>query len=65
MIEIIKNEISFFLQHSVESVESLTHAIDRNQLTPDLNGTFQYNHIRWLDFRLVIKETSEKCFSMN
>lgn len=46
------NSILFF-QHSVESVESLTQAIDRNQLTVDLNGTFQYNHIRWLDFRLV------------
>jgi hypothetical protein len=34
-------------------VESLSHAIDRHQLTSDLNGTFQYNHIRWLDFRLV------------
>jgi hypothetical protein len=46
----------------VESVESLTHAIDRNQLTPDLNGTFQYNHIRWLDFRLVKIEIQEKIF---
>ena len=40
-------------QHSVESVDSLSSAVDRQQLTPDLNGTFQYHHLRWLEFRLV------------
>ena len=37
----------------MESVDSLANAIDRHQLTADLNGTFQYNHLRWLEFRLV------------
>lgn len=46
-----KSSVSF--QHSVESVDSLSNAIDRQQLTPDLNGTFQYHHLRWLEFRLV------------
>ncbi|CAF1199006.1 unnamed protein product [Adineta steineri] len=45
----------YTFDHSVESVESLSHAIDRNQLTSDLNGTFQYNHTRWLDFRLKLE----------
>ncbi|CAF3700892.1 unnamed protein product, partial [Rotaria socialis] len=45
----------YTFEHSVQSLESLTYAIDRNQLTPDLNGTFQYNHIRWLDFRLSLE----------
>ncbi|CAF4968628.1 unnamed protein product, partial [Rotaria socialis] len=31
----------YTFEHSVQSLESLTYAIDRNQLTPDLNGTFQ------------------------
>ncbi|CAM4784560.1 unnamed protein product [Rotaria magnacalcarata] len=45
----------YTFEHSVQSLESLTYTIDRNQLTPDLNGTFQYNHIRWLDFRLSLE----------
>ncbi|CAF1006794.1 unnamed protein product, partial [Didymodactylos carnosus] len=55
------------LEHTVESVESLTRDIDRNQLPTDLNGTFQYNHQNWLEFRLKLegfvfysKETLQK-----
>ncbi|CAF1274950.1 unnamed protein product, partial [Didymodactylos carnosus] len=43
------------LEHTIESVESLTRDIDRNQLTNDLNGTFQYNHQNWLEFRLKLE----------
>ncbi|CAF3654452.1 unnamed protein product [Rotaria sp. Silwood1] len=45
----------YTFEHSVESLESLTYAIDRNQLTSDLNGIFPYNHIHWLDFRLNLE----------
>lgn len=35
------------------SLEALPKVIDSSQLTPDLEGTLQYDHPQWIDLRLV------------
>ena len=35
------------------SLEALPKVIDISQLTPDLEGTLQYDHAQWIDLRLV------------
>lgn len=35
------------------SLEALPKVIDSSQLTPDLEGTLQYDHAQWIDLRLV------------
>lgn len=35
------------------SLEALPKVIDSSQLTPDLDGTLQYDHAQWIDLRLV------------
>lgn len=37
------------------SLEALPKVIDSSQLTPDLDGTLQYDHAQWIDLRLVSK----------
>lgn len=35
------------------SLEALPKVIDSGQLTPDIDGTLQYDHAQWIDLRLV------------
>lgn len=35
------------------SLEALPKVVDSSQLTPDLDGTLQYDHPQWIDLRLV------------
>lgn len=41
------------LQTTMISLEALPKVIDSSQLTPDLDGTLQYDHAQWIDLRLV------------
>lgn len=45
----------FPLQTTMISLEALPKVIDSSQLTPDLDGTLQYDHAQWIDLRLVRK----------
>lgn len=47
----IKTTICF--QTTMISLEALPKVIDSSQLTPDLEGTLQYDHAQWIDLRLV------------
>ncbi|XP_072931286.1 kalirin isoform X2 [Epargyreus clarus] len=38
------------------SLEALPKVIDCTQLTPDLDGTLQYDHTQWIDLRLALEE---------
>ncbi|XP_047040654.1 kalirin isoform X3 [Helicoverpa zea] len=38
------------------SLEALPKVIDSSQLTPDLDGTLQYDHAQWIDLRLALEE---------
>ncbi|KAJ8737326.1 hypothetical protein PYW07_000597 [Mythimna separata] len=38
------------------SLEALPKVIDISQLTPDLEGTLQYDHPQWIDLRLALEE---------
>ncbi|XP_062526260.1 kalirin isoform X6 [Bombyx mori] len=38
------------------SLEALPKVIDSSQLTPDLEGTLQYDHPQWIDLRLALEE---------
>lgn len=40
-------------QTTMISLEALPKVIDSSQLTPDLDGTLQYDHAQWIDLRLV------------
>lgn len=44
-----------FFQTTMISLEALPKVIDSSQLTPDLDGTLQYDHAQWIDLRLVSK----------
>lgn len=35
------------------SLEAVPKLIDTSQLTPDLEGTLQYDHAQWIDLRMV------------
>lgn len=41
------------LQTTMISLEALPKVINTSQLTPDLEGTLQYDHTQWIDLRLV------------
>lgn len=49
------NNIKMFIlfQTTMISLEALPKVIDSSQLTPDLDGTLQYDHAQWIDLRLV------------
>ena len=34
-------------------MDGLLKVVDPNQLTPDLEGTLQYDHATWIDLRCV------------
>ncbi|XP_045510116.1 triple functional domain protein isoform X2 [Colias croceus] len=38
------------------SLEALPKVIDSTQLTPDLDGTLQYDHAQWIDLRLALED---------
>ncbi|XP_047524837.1 kalirin isoform X1 [Pieris napi] len=38
------------------SLEALPKVIDSSQLTPDLDGTLQYDHAQWIDLRLALED---------
>ncbi|XP_061719490.1 kalirin isoform X1 [Cydia pomonella] len=41
---------------AVISLEALPKVVDSSQLTPDLDGTLQYDHAQWIDLRLALEE---------
>ncbi|XP_050683948.1 triple functional domain protein isoform X1 [Leptidea sinapis] len=41
---------------SMISLEALPKVIDSSQLTPDLDGTLQYDHAQWIDLRLALED---------
>ena len=53
------------LQTNLISMDALQKVVDPNQLTPDLEGTLQYDHATWIDLRCVsadmIFEFANKC----
>lgn len=42
---------------SLVSIECLLKVVDPTQLTPDFQGTFNYDHKLWLDSRIVSHKT--------
>lgn len=38
------------------SVEGLTKLVDPSQLTSDLEGTLEYNHVEWTELRVSLEE---------
>uniref|UniRef100_A0A8B9HQS2 Kalirin RhoGEF kinase n=1 Tax=Astyanax mexicanus TaxID=7994 RepID=A0A8B9HQS2_ASTMX len=55
----IKFTISNFFcspQTSMVSVEGLTKLVDPSQLTADLEGTLEYDHVEWTELRVSLEE---------
>ena len=44
-----------FLQTNLISMDALLKVVDPTQLTPDLEGTLQYDHTTWIELRCVRK----------
>ena len=42
-----------FFQTNPISLESLMKTVDPSQLTPDLEGSLQYDHSTWIELRCV------------
>lgn len=47
-----------YLQTSLVSVEGLSRLIDPSQLTADLGGSLEYDHVEWTELRLGLEEFS-------
>ncbi|KAM9783254.1 pleckstrin homology domain-containing family G member 4B [Neosynchiropus ocellatus] len=46
---------------TLSSLKALLKHIDQNQLTPELDGTFQYDHSHWIHFRQRIEPFARSC----
>ncbi|XP_059427564.1 kalirin RhoGEF kinase b isoform X1 [Carassius carassius] len=46
----------FTFETSMVSVEGLTKLVDPSQLTADLEGTLEYNHVEWTELRVSLEE---------
>ncbi|KAI7807748.1 kalirin RhoGEF kinase b isoform X1 [Triplophysa rosa] len=46
----------FTFETSMVSVEGLTKLVDPSQLTSDLEGTLEYNHVEWTELRVSLEE---------
>lgn len=44
------------LQTSLVSVEGLSRLVDPSQLTSDLGGSLEYDHVEWTELRLGLEE---------
>lgn len=53
-------DISLYVcvQTSLVSVEGLSRLIDPSQLTSDLGGSLEYDHVEWTELRLGLEEFS-------
>ena len=47
-----------FVQTSLVSVEGLSRLVDPSQLTSDLGGSLEYDHVEWTELRLGLEEFS-------
>lgn len=45
-------------QTSLVSVEGLSRLVDPSQLTSDLGGSLEYDHVEWTELRLGLEEFS-------
>ncbi|KAM9483661.1 kalirin RhoGEF kinase b isoform 1-T1 [Clarias gariepinus] len=46
----------FTFETSMVSVEGLTKLVDPSQLTGDLDGTLEYDHVEWTELRVSLEE---------
>ncbi|XP_060724800.1 kalirin RhoGEF kinase b isoform X2 [Tachysurus vachellii] len=46
----------FTFETSMVSVEGLTKLVDPSQLTADLDGTLEYDHVEWTELRVSLEE---------
>ncbi|XP_031414206.1 kalirin RhoGEF kinase b isoform X2 [Clupea harengus] len=46
----------FTFETSMVSVDGLTKLVDPSQLTGDLEGTLEYNHVEWTELRVSLEE---------
>uniref|UniRef100_A0A8C2CCY3 Kalirin RhoGEF kinase n=1 Tax=Cyprinus carpio TaxID=7962 RepID=A0A8C2CCY3_CYPCA len=46
----------FTFETSMVSVEGLTKLVDPSQLTADLEGTLEYDHVEWTELRVSLEE---------
>uniref|UniRef100_A0A672T374 Kalirin-like n=1 Tax=Sinocyclocheilus grahami TaxID=75366 RepID=A0A672T374_SINGR len=46
----------FTFEASMVSVEGLTKLVDPSQLTADLEGTLEYDHVEWTELRVSLEE---------
>lgn len=44
------------MQTSLVSVEGLSRLVDPSQLTSDLGGSLEYDHVEWTELRLGLEE---------
>lgn len=51
-----KNVLFCLHQTSMVSVEGLTKLVDPSQLTADLDGTLEYDHVEWTELRVSLEE---------
>lgn len=49
---------SQWVQTSLVSVEGLSRLVDPSQLTSDLGGSLEYDHVEWTELRLGLEEFS-------
>lgn len=52
------NHLLWSLQTSLVSVEGLSRLVDPSQLTSDLGGSLEYDHVEWTELRLGLEEFS-------
>ncbi|MGH0127675.1 UNVERIFIED_CONTAM: hypothetical protein FKN15_009559 [Acipenser sinensis] len=46
----------FEFETSMVSIEGLTKVVDPSQLTPDFEGSLDYNHEEWIEIRVVFED---------
>lgn len=46
------------VQTSLVSVDGLSRLVDPSQLTSDLSGSLEYDHVEWTELRLGLEEFS-------
>ena len=47
------NKIFHYQVSILDSLDDIYSHIDRDQLTADYGGTFEYNHLAWVEFQRV------------
>lgn len=55
---VLVSAVLWCTQTSLVSVEGLSRLVDPSQLTSDLGGSLEYDHVEWTELRLGLEEFS-------